>query len=167
MTSQDTSQPLRSNHAQMVEAASLIANIYGERGKLQSLIDYLVQSLVVTPQLHGTYANMNTGTLLRHFDPSTASAHDTTIIQMALNVPGKAETAWEAMREQLEAILTDNERFKNVWGYTLIYQAELAESVPSGAVLTTLLPAVRRLHSALFAYPQVLARSDMPEGISG
>ena len=70
MTAQITSQATRTDHSQVVNGAALIANFYGKRGQLQSLIDRLVQSFALTPQGHNDYANEATGTLLRHFDLS-------------------------------------------------------------------------------------------------
>lgn len=164
MTSQDTSEATGANHALMVKEAALIANFYGKRGWLQPLIDHLVQSLALTPQGHYDYANEATGALMRHFDPPTASEHDTTIIQLALNRPGAAGAAWQSLRDQLEVVLPDDAILKNVWGYTLIYQAELAQDVPSEVALITLLPAVRRLHQERSECPQTLAQADMPGG---
>jgi hypothetical protein len=166
MTTQNTSQSTSAIQSSVVKEAALIANFYGERGHLQDLIDCLVQSLALTPQPqgHNSYANTVTGALLRHFDPPAASAHDTTIIQMALNTPGAAEAAWKALREQLEAILPNDDLLKRVWGYTLIYQADLAQDTISNDALAPLLLAVRRLHPALSEHPQTLAESDMPGG---
>ena len=164
MTAQSTSQSTSTKHAPMAKEAALIVNFYGKRSQLQPLIGCLVHSLALVPQGHDSYANEVTGALLRHFDPPAASAHDVTIIQMALNRPRAAEAAWKAMREQLEAILPDDELLKNVWGYTLIYQAELAQDVTPDGALATLLPAARRLHPELSERPQTLAESDMPGG---
>ena len=164
MTTQSASQSTSATQSPVVKEAALIANFYGERGQLQDLIDCLVHSLALTPQGHNSYANAVTETLMRHFDPPAASAHDTTIIQLALNTPGAAEAAWKALREQLEAILPNDELLKHVWGYTLIYQAELAQDSISNDALAPLLPAVRRLHPALSEHPQTLAESDLPGG---
>jgi hypothetical protein len=164
MTAQSTSQSTSATQSQVANEAALIANFYGERGQLQTLVAHLIQSLVLAPQGHDNYANEAAGAFLRHFDPPSASAHDTTIIQMALNTPGAAETAWKALREQLEPILPNDDLLKHVWGYTLIYQAELAQDVTSNDALTVLLPVARRLHPELFERPQTLAESDLPGG---
>ena len=131
MTAQSTGQATSIDQAQVAKEAALIANFYGKRGQLQSLIDHLVQSFALTPEGHYDYANEATGVLLRHFDPPTASEHDTTIIQLGLNGPGAAGAAWESFRNHLEAVFPDDARLKDIWGYTLIYQAELAQDVPS------------------------------------
>jgi hypothetical protein len=164
MTTQGTSQSASTTRPQVVKEAALIANFYGERGQLQTLIAHLIQSLALTPQGHDSYANAVTGALLNHFDPPAASAQDTTIIQLALNTSGVVEMAWKRMREQLEAILPNDELLKNVWGYTLIYQAELIQDVTPDVALTTLLPAARRLHPKLSEHLQTLAESDMLSG---
>ena len=164
MTTHSTSQPTRDNHSLVTKDAALIANFYGKRGKLHNLIECLVQSLTLTPQDHNSYANTITGALLRYFDPPAASAHDTTIIQMALNASGVVEAAWGNMRAQLETILANDELLKHVWGYTLIYQAELIQDTASSDALAALLPLARRLHWVVTEYPQTLAASDMPGG---
>jgi hypothetical protein len=164
MTAQSTSKPTRANHAPVAKEAALIANFYGKRGKLQPLIDHLVQSLALAPQGHTDYANEATRTLLHYVDPPATSAQDTTIIQTALNKPGIAETAWEAMREKLESILSHDELLKNVWGYTLVYQAELVQDVPPDVALATLLPAVWPLHPVRAEHPQMLAQAEMAGG---
>jgi hypothetical protein len=164
MTTHSTSQSANVTQSQMAKEAALIANFYGERNQLQTLITHLINSLALIPQGLDSYANAATAALLRHFDPPTASAHDTTIIQMALNSPGAVDVAWKRMREQLEAILPDDDLLKNIWGYTLIYQAELVQDVTPDVALTTLLPAARRLHSELSEHPQTLVESDMPGG---
>src|SRR5258706_13088841 len=105
MTDHSPSQVIRATQAPMVQEAALIANFYGKRGQLQVLLAHLIQSFALVSQGHNDYANEATGTLLRHKDPNTASSHDTTIIQMVLNTPGAVETAWQAMRKQLEVVL--------------------------------------------------------------
>lgn len=164
MTDQNTSQSRSTTRAQVAKEAALIANFYGKRGQLQSLTNCLVQSLALVSQGHDNYANKTTGTLLRHVDPPATSTHDTTIIQLALNAPGAAEAVWEALRKQLEAILPNDEVLKYVWGYTLIYQAELVRGAPHNEALITLLPVARRLHPEWHQHPQMLAQSDMPGG---
>src|SRR5205823_6785016 len=136
----------RADQSPVIKDAALIANFYGKRGQMQDLIECLVQSLTLTPQGHNSYANTATGALLRHFDPPAASTQDTTIIQMALNTSGVVEAAWQAMRQQLEAILPNDELLKHVWGYTLIYQAELTQDVVPNDAFAALLPIARPLH---------------------
>ena len=164
MTAQINPQATNTVHSPMAQEAALIANFYGKRGQLQTLIDCLVHSLALAPQGHDNYANEATGALLRYFEPPAASGHDTTIIQMALNASGAAEAAWQAMREQLETILPNDAALKDVWGYTLIYQAELAQEVTPDVALVSLLPTARRLHPDLSECPQTLAHADMPGG---
>lgn len=66
--------------------------------------------------------------------------------------------------DPLEVILPDDDLLKHVWGYTLIYQAELAQDTISNDALAALLPAVRRLHPVLSERPQPLAESDLQGG---
>jgi len=162
MTAQINNQTSSTDHSQIAKEAALIANFYGKRDQLQSLVEHLVQSFELTPQDRYGYANEATMTLLRYFDPP--AAHDTTIIQLALNTSGAARTDLEAMRERLEAVLPHDKILQNVWGYTLIYQAELIEDTPPDVAQGTLLPAARRLHPELSERPQPLAQADMPGG---
>jgi len=167
MSVQTNNQSARAAHRPWVQEAALIANFYGKRGQLHSLRDDLVRGLDLLPLGQHDYANATTKTFLRHFELPAASAHDTTVVQLALNMPGAVEAAWRAMREQLEAVLPDDSALTAVWGYTLIYQAELAQDVPPATVLAELLPAARRLHSPVSEQPQTLAQTDMPGGLVG
>jgi hypothetical protein len=146
MTAQSSNQSRSIPHDPVTREAALIANFYGKRGKLQPIIDHLVRSFVLIPQEPDSYVNKESGTLLHHFDPGAVSAQDTTIIQLALNAPGSAEVAWKAMREQLAATLPNDNLLAEVWGYTLIYQAELVRDIASHDILPALLPAVQRLN---------------------
>jgi hypothetical protein len=163
MTAQDTS----TGHSQVAREAALIATFYGRRGGLQSLQDRLVQELNLSPLVHNDYTNKANNTFLRHFDPPAASAHDTTIVQLALNMPGPVGDAWTAMREQLEKILPSDEILSDVWGYTLIYQAELVQGITPATAQDELLPVVRRLYSPPSERPQKLAGTDMAGGWIG
>lgn len=164
MTSPMNSQVAGTIHPRGAKEAALIATFYGQRGQVQSLRDHLVQSLVLTPQGHNSYTNEGTNTFLYSFDPASPSAHDTTVIQLALNTPGTVVTAWRAMREQLEAVLPHDVDVQAVWGYTLMYQAELVQDPPADGALGELLPGVRGLHSDRSESPQPLAQADLPGG---
>lgn len=152
--------------------AALIATFYGPRGAspTRSLHEQLYRSLARTPEAMGIPDHWDDNdTFLDRFDPPAAP--DTTVIQLALNAPGSAPSAWETMRRQLEnlldAIWPELENLLEAtglasawWGYTLTYQAVLA----SGAdpVLEELLPAIRRLHSSESLQP--LAQAEMSGG---
>ena len=96
-------------------------------------------------------------TFLRRFDPP--AAHDTTIIQLALNRGGDTTSAWHNMRERLENLLgTPNQR-PAWWGYTLTYQAALPPDVVNlDHALNELRPSVRRLTARFTVF-------DPPDGI--
>jgi hypothetical protein len=164
MTAHINSETRSNDLAPIAESAALIANFYGKRGQLQPLLDRLIQSLVLVPMSHHDYFNDATRTYLRHFEPAADSAHDTTIIQLALNQPGTVGSAWSTMRKQLEEALPDDLTLQAVWGYTLIYQAELVQEALLDTVLTELLSDVRQLHPDLSENPLVLAQDELPGG---
>jgi hypothetical protein len=165
MSVHSSSQHIEGAHHSQLQKAALIANFYGERGQLHALIDRLVRELDLSLQGQGSYVNEANRTLLYHFDPP--SAHDTTIVQLALNTPGAVEPAWSTMRAQLAAILPDDTALKGVWGYTLIYQAELAQGILPAFALKQVLPAARGLPASAPEYPQPLAKTDVPGGWIG
>ena len=104
------------------------------------------------------------------FDPPVA--HDTTVIQLALNCGGDTASAWHNMRRRLENILS-SPTFENLsgtpdrspawWGYTLTYQAALPPDVVNlNLVLNELRPSARRLCSSESLYK--LAQAEMSGG---
>lgn len=100
-------------------------------------------------------------------NPPGLAAHDTTVAQLGLNAPGDAAAAWETMREQLENIL-DAQHLQDTWGYSLVYQAVLAEGTDADEVLDELLPAIQRIHLSESQQPseslQPLEQADMSGG---
>ena len=126
--------------------ATLIATLYGHSGAdepIARLCERLQPSLPKPPEA-----------FLECFDPPGRAAHDTSAIQLALNVPGEAAKAWQEARQMLEGILLPNDAaVEGIWGYTLVYQAELNEGVDPDSALKELLPAIRRLHSPDDLYP--------------
>ncbi len=143
-------------------ASAVIVNFYGRRGELGGLIGQLRQVFSLRPAGRDRYASGDAQVLLRHFDPVALSAEDTTVVQLALNAAGAITAAWAGMRAQLTAALSGGSVLGKVWGYTLIYQAELAEA--GDAVLAALLPAATGLDPGAFAHPQPLAHADLPGG---
>ncbi|HLZ56485.1 MAG TPA: hypothetical protein VKR06_06010 [Ktedonosporobacter sp.] len=160
-----SSQHMEGAQHSELQNAALIASFYGKRGQLHILIDRMVRELDLSAHGQGSYVKEANKTLLYHFDPP--SAHDTTIVQLALNRPGAVEPAWRTMRAQLAAILPDDAALEGVWGYTLIYQAELAQDVFTASVLKQVLPAARGLPTSAPEYPQLLAKTDVPGGWIG
>ncbi|GAC1634819.1 MAG: hypothetical protein NVS4B9_27630 [Ktedonobacteraceae bacterium] len=152
-------------HHSQVQKAALIANFYGKRGQLHTLIDRLVQKLDLLPQSQGSYANEVDKTWLHHIDPPAAS--DATIVQLALNAPEVVEFAWSKMHAQLAAIIPDDTTLEGVWGYTLIYQAELAQGVLPASILNQVLPVARGLFLSAPESGQLLAETDLPGGWIG
>lgn len=129
----------------MVSNAALIATFYGPRGGMQEMVRRL--------------AGMN----IQVFDPP--AAHDTTIVQVALNAAGAADQAWIAMRQQLENVLKTDTELEGIWGYTLVYQAVLAANITiSDPALCELLPAAQRLQPTPSDVQQTLAHADVLGG---
>ena len=164
MTAHIDSQNRSINLDSVAEAAALIANFYGKRGQLQPLLDHLIVSLALMPMGYDSYSNDTNQTFLRHFEPVAASAHDTTIIQLALNKPGSVGDAWNSMRMQLDDVLSSDLTLQALWGCTLIYQAESLQDAHSNLFLNELLPNARQLHTELSESPQVLAQDELPGG---
>jgi len=103
---------------------------------------------------------------LQRFDP--AAAADTTVLQVALNEPGTAGGAWDALRRKLEAAV-DESFFRPLWGYSLVYQAELLDGgpgMPEPQAGDPLLQAARRLGAPASeaAGARPLAVTGLPEG---
>jgi hypothetical protein len=146
----------------MLQKAALIANFYGKRGKLHPLIDRLIQGLDLSPQGQGSYVKEDNSTLLYSFDPP--AAHDATIVQLALNAPGEVEHAWRSMRANLATLLADDTNLQDIWGYTLMYQAELAEGFFPPPAVDDVLPATQGLDASAPGHPQVLARTEVAGG---
>lgn len=144
--------------APTASAAALIATFYGRRDRVPPLAEALARSF----GLPFSWVDPDTQTVLRSFDPPTA--HDTAVVQLVLNEPGPAGPTWTTMRGRLEQILADDAALEAIWGYTLIYQADLAPGVAGERALAKLLPTVRRLHSERPASPQPLARADVAGG---
>lgn len=153
----------RPGSGDIASAATLIATFYGQRAAtVQALHERLDRAFARVPETSAApdkWRDSTGETFLRAFDPP--AAHDTTVIQLALNAPGSAATAWTATRERLQAIL-DAAALDGIWGYTLIYHAVLAPDVAPDEALSRLLPAVRGLHAAKAMKP--LAQADMAGG---
>lgn len=165
MSAQTSGQHTDNARHSQIQKAALIANFYGKRGQLHTLIDRLVQELDLLPQGQDSYINEVNKTWLYHFDPLAAS--DATIVQLALNAPEAVELAWRRMHAQLAAILPDDTTLEGVWGYTLIYQAELAQGVLPTSILNQALPAARGLFLSAPEHAQLLAKTDLPGGWIG
>lgn len=152
------------HHAQLHKAA-LIANFYGKRGQLSGLIDRLVREVDLTQQSQNSYIHEIDKHVLYYFDPPTAS--DATIVQLALNATEAVEPAWHRMRAQLAAIFPDDASLEGLWGYTLIYQAELTRRTLPASILQQTLPAARGLLSSAPEQTHLLAETELPGGWIG
>lgn len=132
----------------VADEAALIATFYGRRDKM---------SEATIPDV---WHDPENNKFLYRFDPP--AAHDTTIIQLALNIAGSADTAWETARQRLESLLDTTNLPRLWWGYTLTYQAIVAPGVGADFALGKLQPSIRRLHSSESLQP--LAQANMSGG---
>ena len=158
----------------VADEASLMATFYCPRHEEETSLLYkeLHHSLARGHETANTdfWQSPTEDTFLRRFDPP--AAHDTTVIQLALNSRGDTASAWDDMRGRLENILT-SPNFENLlgtpnqppawWGYTLTYQAALPSDVVNlDLALNELQPSVRRLCSSESLYK--LAQAEMSGG---
>lgn len=111
----------------------LIVTFYGPRQKIESLTNLLGTALGLVMQAFPDQEDLSDPDqekYLRYFDPP--AAYDTRVVQLALNGSGDAQSAWERLRGELEALnvhqtlqhLADEDA---LWGYTLIYHATLID----------------------------------------
>ena len=163
-----------SPHDSQTGNAALIVTFYGSRVTaseegLESVTMQLVARLALkaasSPD-HWQDLTSDHEVFLQRFGP--AASADTTILQLALNEPGAASTAWDALRRRLEAIL-DESLFNPLWGYSLVYQAEITGIDPSIAELKvgdSLLQAARRpdVPASEATWVQPLARTNLSDG---
>jgi hypothetical protein len=153
--------------------AALIVTFYGPRQtaseeRLESVAMHLVTRLVLqTASTPDQWQDLTPDheTFLHRFDPAAA---DTTVLQLALNEPGNASVAWDVLRCKLEAIF-DESVFKTLWGYSLVYQAEITEPNPDIPVLEAgvpLLKIARRpgMPASEAAGAQPLAKTNLADG---
>ncbi|MGB0387567.1 MAG: hypothetical protein ACPGWR_22335 [Ardenticatenaceae bacterium] len=141
---------------------SLLATFYGQRGKLSLLVDRLVKSLGLQLKMPNHWEHDERLIFLRHFEPQ--AAHDAAVVQLALSAPGKVIDAWATMCWRLGREL-DYECFKHVWGYSLLYQAVLADGVSLDEPgLRELVSNVRRLQGDFSARAPILAQTEVPGG---
>ncbi len=86
------------------------------------------------------------------------AAHDATVVQVALDLPGSVAGAWEKARETLqrtldEILLVEEDLLNSTLGYTLIYQAAVGRHADMDEAFERLRPAARWLFSPEEMYP--------------
>jgi hypothetical protein len=143
--------------------AALIATFYGRREPIPEVHRLLYRSLSRSPEdapIPDVWRDPDGQAFLHRFDPS--SAHDTTVVQLALNSPGGAAGAWETARKRLENLLNAEDLRGAWWGYTLTYQAVLTPDVDADRGFSELLPSIRTLDSTEVLQP--LAQGDVAGG---
>ncbi len=118
---------------------------------VQSLQNHLCESLGLEPDPKRTLTwrrlePAGEEAFLQRFDP----AHDATTLQLALNAPGDAAGAWEALRREVEDLLNGQEPEAQVrdgfWGYTLTYHGELNHGIDADEAFGEVRSAARSLH---------------------
>lgn len=143
----------------LVQDAALLASFYSQRDKVPRLIERLVEQLRLTPVVEAVneWQDEERFILLRSFDAE--AAHDTTVVQLRMSAPGVAEETWTTMCWRLGREL-DDEYLKFVWGYSLLYQASLAEGVSiHEPALAQLIASVRPLQSERSTSAPILAQT--------
>ncbi|CAA9351653.1 MAG: hypothetical protein AVDCRST_MAG93-7146, partial [uncultured Chloroflexia bacterium] len=166
MTENPRQQPIGSVSGTAADEAALIATFYGGRDQapIQMVHERLYQSLAAAPNsgpADDKWENPADGTFGRRFDPPGRAAHDTTVVQVALNAPAAAAEAWRGMRHRLENVLEAKD-LDGVWGYTLVYQAVLKQGIEADAAFNGMLPVFQRLRSSGHVEP--LAQADVSGG---
>lgn len=169
MSTSTPSPPQSTIVDQGLREASLIATFYGRggearNGSTEAIHRQLLLKLMDTStassddtDLPDDYVSSDSRALLRRWEP--ASTHDAMVVQLALNQAGNLKMAWSKMREDLEKMLSA-ELLKEMWGYSLIYEAALAPSGNIERAFKALLPDVRRLYQPQpFNEPQPLAHA--------
>jgi hypothetical protein len=148
--------------------AALIATFYGPSDR--ELIRQLHRRLywAFPPESQATsvqdeWKNPAAGTIGFCFEPPGRAAQDTTAVQLALNAPGDAATAWKTGRQKLEEAVEafDAKALEGLWGYTLVYQARLKEGVTRDYALDTLIASIKRLRGKERLRP--LVKTDVPD----
>ncbi len=143
----------------LLQDAALLASFYSQRDKAQRLIERLVEQLRLTPVVEAVneWQDEECFILLRSFDAE--AAHDTTVVQLRMSAPGVAVETWTTMCWRLGRELHD-EYLKFVWGYSLLYQASLANGVSiHEPALAPLIASVRPLQSELSTSAPILAQT--------
>ncbi|MDM8518749.1 hypothetical protein QUF64_01780 [Anaerolineales bacterium HSG6] len=128
----------------------LIATLYGKNdGRMRRMHRQLYEAITDGEAEYTDYWHDQAGkTFLTYFDvPAT---YDTAVIQLALNADDNQQAAnhcWPALRALLTRYL-NRASFNLMWGYSLIYQANLTtETADYETVLPTLCQTVGRLEA--------------------
>ncbi len=147
--------------------ASLLATFYiaqKEKVATDGLKDLLCRKLNLTLDRPGRWrAPDGKEAFLLRFDPR--AAHDTTVLQVALNPSGDAAKGWEDSRRKLESILGPEAlALDGIWGYTLTYQAKLNPGIGADEAFEKLRPLVHHLHPNRQASYKPLAQAHVEGG---
>jgi hypothetical protein len=131
--------------------AALIATFYGPRNEASTrlLHKQLYNALAPSSDIADVpsyWQDPSGEAFLRGFEP--LAAHDTMVIQLALNASGTAAVAWKRARQRLQKLLGIPNVPDAWWGYTLIYQAVTYSDADADSILEELLPGVQRLDSS-------------------
>ncbi len=156
---QQVEQQVEPIEQHLVQDAVLLASFYSQHGKAERLIEHLGDQLRLTPvkERHNEWEDEEGFILLRCFDPE--AAYDTTAIQLRMSAPGAVGETWATMCWRLGREL-DDESLKFVWGYSLLYQASLAEGVSlHDPALTELITSIGTLRNELPIELPILAQS--------
>src|SRR5215207_2249746 len=131
--------------------AALIATFYGPRHEASTRLLHkrLYEALAPSSDIADVpsdWQDPSGEAFLQGFEPP--AAHDTMVIQLALNASGTAAVAWKRARQRLQKLLGVPNVPDAWWGYTLTYQAVTSSDADADLILEELLPGVQRLDSS-------------------
>lgn len=121
-----------SSSAPVANNAALIATFYylrdpaGQRDFTEPLLTHLRQ------ELEQNQPDGKRAVWLEGFDPLEKSAHDISVLQLALNATDQlesADTAWVKLSNRLDQLLSDEVLFFGMVGYSFVYQAVLKQGM--------------------------------------
>ena len=166
----------------VADQASLILTVYGTPQVIETIVTDIhnqVPGLQTILHSHRRLWRDDGNTLLlERMTLPGAPAHDAQIVQVILNDPDAARTAWRRMfvrlrdsgilatvQKQIAATQQEADGTEHLWGLTLVYQAILTGAVPDPEqALQQINPLVWRLPPGVdYAHP--LARVDVPGGM--
>lgn len=148
---------------EQVTNGGLLATFLGEAATIDALALLLRPAFGLEPRRENFWSEADGDVWMLRFLPGVNG--DTTALQVAQTVPNPVAAGWQSARERLEAAL-DETLFAahEFWGYTLVYQAELADGADPHAAMGSLKQAACRLHAGPEPVVPVLAEAAIPGG---
>ena len=156
--------------AAVANKAALIATFYYVRHPARERDFREPLETHLTQELEPNQPSGNPKVWLEGFNPPEKSAHDISVLQLAMNASDQsqsANTAWVELAHDLSQLLSDEGLFVGLIGYSLIYQAVLKPGM--APLFDNLLPDNANRRKLLLEKPSVgiikpLATSDTSYG---